>query len=307
MRTPLSRILLILSILTLCVPTLWAKKTYNEKIIWSQKPRNSNGLYTVKNFFVSNGISVNANAMYYFGDVDNEGVAFNGGFNKENLSYGGSLVLGYLLPVGHHCNMRFTFMGGTLNGNNKKKFESLDPPRDDFREFKSILLQPAVGVEFYPFWQAGFYIYGGVAVTASIITHYGFYYDKRVGPYERERTLLEGSTFGILPMVQLGLGYNWTINPSWAIGVELMLQEGLVDTQYMNLDAWPMAPSQNTDGVKLGESFGKWTDRYGKEHIHWNDGWFQVGITVSYRWRTCEQCRIIDDSHRAPRNKTRKY
>ena len=307
MRTHLSRTLLILSALLLLTTTMEAKK-YNEKIVWSQKPRSSNGLYTVKNFFVSNGISINANAMYYFGDVDNEGIAFNGGFNKENVSYGGSLVLGYLLPVGHHCNMRFTLMGGVLNGNNKVKFDNLNPPRDDYRKFNAFMIQPSVGVEYYPFWQAGFYLYGGISLTSSIITNYQFYYYKS-SPGGKERHMIEGSTFGILPMIQLGLGYNWTINPSWSLGVEFLIQEGVTDTHYMNLDGWPMAANQNSDGVELGNPnpFSKWTDRNGKEHIHWNDGWFQLGITIAYRWRTCEQCRIIDDSHKRARNTKRKY
>ena len=78
------------------------------------------------------------------------------------------------------------------------------------------------------------------------------------------------------------------------MSAELMVQEGLIDTQYMNLDAFPLDPSQNSKGVALGNSFGKWTDRYGKEHIHWNDGWFQLGITVSYHWRNCEHCRVLN-------------
>jgi hypothetical protein len=82
------------------------------------------------------------------------------------------------------------------------------------------------------------------------------------------------------------------------MGAEIMIQEGLIDTHYMNLDAFPLAPSQNSDGVALGNSFGKWTDRYGKEHIHWNDGWFQVGLTVTYHWRNCEHCRILNNYSR---------
>ena len=82
------------------------------------------------------------------------------------------------------------------------------------------------------------------------------------------------------------------------MGLEVMIQEGLIDTHYMNLDAFPLAKSQNGDGVELGNSFGKWTDRYGKEHIHWNDGWFQVGLTVTYHWRSCEHCRIINNYSR---------
>ena len=170
----------------------------------------------------------------------------------------------------------------------------LAEPRDDYRKFKSILVQPAVGVEYYPFNRAGFFLYGGIALTASIITEYEFYYYARVDG-QKVRTPLRGSTYGLLPMVQLGLGWSWRLTDSWMLSIHAMVQEGLIDTHYMNLDAWPLAPSQNSDGVALGNSFGKWTDRYGDEHIHWNDGWFEFGISVSYRWSNCDHCRILNN------------
>lgn len=271
-----------------------AKAAYRDRyrVVWTKNPNKRTGLFTTKNYFVSQGVGLSASAMYYFGDVDNEGVAFNGGFNTNNLSLGGGFCFFYNLPAGNHCNLRFSLMGGTLRGNNELKFSSLSIPRDDYRKFHAILIQPAFGVQYYPFSNAGFYIYAGVAVSASIIDNYEFYYY----PHEtKERTLLKGNTYGILPMAQLGLGYSWKLTPSWSLSAEIMIQEGVIDTHYMNLDAWPLAKSQNSDNVELGNSFGKWTDRYGKEHIHWNDGWFQVGITVTYHWRNCEHCRIIDN------------
>lgn len=273
----------------------------NKRVLWTKKPSSSTGLYTTKNYFVSHGVGGNIGALYYFGDVDNEGLAFHGGFNTHNLSIGGGLSFFYNLPVSNHINLRFTLMGGTLHGNNELKFKSLDQPRDDFRKFTSILIQPAVGVQYYPFSNAGFYLYGGVAVAGSIITNYEFYYYPQGSS---ERKLLKGKTFGILPMVQLAIGYTWRLTNSWSMGLEVMVQEGLIDTHYMNLDAFPLAASQNGDGVELGRSFGKWTDRYGKEHIHWNDGWFQVGLTVTYHWRNCEHCRIINNySHIKPKRR----
>ena len=278
----------------LLLPTSVRALEDRNNIVWSSKQNSQTGLYTTKNYFVSQGVSLNVSALYYFGDVDNEGVAFHGGFNVENLSIGGGLTFAYNLPLGNHCNLRTTLMAGTLRGNNELKFQMLDSVRDDYRRFQSILIQPAVGIQYYPFTNAGFYIYGGLAVSASIITDYQFWYYKRVGN-EKERTLLQGSTFGILPMIQLAIGYSWKLAPSWTMSAEIMIQEGLIDTQYMNLDAYPLAPAQNSDGVALGSSFGKWTDRYGKEHIHWNDGWFQVGLTVTYQWRNCETCRILNN------------
>ena len=296
----------LLSALLLMPLAVQAGTTHDgRRIVWAQKPNSKNGLFTTKNFFISHGININASAMYYFGDVDNEGLAFHGGFNRHNLSFGGSLNFSYSMPASVHCNLRYSLMFGTLGGNNEKKFNKLG--RDDYRKFKSIIIQPAFGVEIYPFTNAGFYIYAGVGVTASIITNYEFYYYKRVGS-GKERTLLKGSTFGILPMAQLGLGYNWRLSESWAMGLEIMIQEGLIDTKYVNLDAWPMDGSQNSDGVDLGSTFGTWVDRNGKKHIHWNDGWFQVGITVSYRWNNCEQCRILDNyTHIKPQRNSKKH
>ena len=80
------------------------------RVVWTKKASHQTGLYTTKNYFVSHGVGVTASAMYYFGDVDNEGVAFNGGFNLKNLSLGGGLNFFYNLPAGNHCNIRFAIM-----------------------------------------------------------------------------------------------------------------------------------------------------------------------------------------------------
>ena len=114
----------------------------NTDIAWTNKANSRTGLYTTKNYFVSQGVSIGVGAMYYFGDVDNEGVAFTGGFNKENVSYGGGLNFGYNIPAGNCCNLRVGLMGGTLRGNNKVKFDNLAEPRDDYRKFQSVLIQP---------------------------------------------------------------------------------------------------------------------------------------------------------------------
>ena len=288
-------VMVLISLWLIATPMTVMGKSSQRRQIWSSKPSPEYGLYTVKNYFVSHGVNLNANALYYFGDVDNEGVAFNGGFNLDNLSVGGSFLMAYNLPTGNHCNLRFSLMGGTLRGNNELKFKTLNPPRDDFRKFSSILIQPAVGVQYYPFVRAGLYLYGGVAFTASIIRSYEFYYNKKISGSQTERRLLQGKTFGFLPMVQLGLGYSWRLTESWVMSAEIMIQEGLIDTHYLNLDAWPLAASQNSDHVELGGSFGTYINRYGQKQIHWNDGWFQVGLTITYQWNTCEHCRILNN------------
>lgn len=266
----------------------------SKRQVWRQRSNSSTGLYTTKNYFVTEGVSLNVSGLYYFGDVDNEGLAFHGGFNLNNLSLGGGLQFSYQMPAGNHCNIRFGIMGGTLRGNNEEKFKSLPDPRDDYRRFHSVVIQPSVGVQYYPFTNAGFYLYAGIGVSASIIMDYQFYYYKKVGN-NKERTLLRGKTFGFLPMVQLGIGYSWRLTDSWLMSVEIAVDEGLIDTHYLNLDGWPMAPGQNSDAVALGNSFGTYIGRDGKEHLHWNDGWFQVGFTFTYRWSSCDYCRIINN------------
>ena len=270
------------------------------RIVWREHQNQQTGLYSTKNYFVSHGVTFNLSALYYFGDVDNEGMAFHGGFNTENLSIGGGLTFGYTMPAGNHCNVRYSLKGGSLHGNNKEKFDNLPEPRNDYRKFRSIIIQPSIGVEYYPFSNAGFFLYGGLGLTASIITNFEFYYNTRVGN-ETVRSSLTGSTFGFLPMIQLGLGYSWRLADSWILSAEVLVQEGLVDTHYLNLDAWPLSPNQNSEGKALGSTNGKWTDGSGQEHIRWNDGWFEVGISVSYRWSNCERCRALNTYFRPRR------
>jgi len=289
-----SRAFLLFVLVLLALPMTVLAKSGHQRVAWRSKANSRTGLYTTKNLFVSHGITMGFNVMYYYGDVDNEGVVFSGGFNKNNLSYGGGLYFFYNLPAGNHCNLKFGIMGGTMNGNNKTKLQHLTVPRDDYRKFNSILIQPAVGVQYYPFSNAGFYLYGGLAVAGSIITNYEFYYYRNEGS-QKVRDKVEGSTFGILPMVQAGIGYSWRLSDSWLMSAEILVSEGLVDTQYMNLDAYPLAASQNSQGVELGKSFGTWTDKNGMKHTRWNDGWFQVGITVTYQWQNCEHCRMINN------------
>lgn len=265
-------------------------RTGRDRVIWAGKANSNTGLYTTQNYFVSQGVSFNGSAMYYFGDADNEGVAFNGGFNLKNMSLGGGLRISYNMPAGNCCNMRYALMGGTLRGNNKDMFDNLPTPRDDYRSFHSWFVQPSVGVEYYPFTRAGFYIYGGIALTISIIDQFQYYHHITV-QNETQYISLEGHTYGILPMVQLGLGYSWRLSESVVLSLELMGQEGLVDAHYMNLDAYPMASGQNKYGIEMGSVGGKWVDANGKEHLHWNDGWFQLGLTLAYKWRECEYCR----------------
>ena len=268
-------------------------------IVWRGTASRRTGLYTTQNYFVSEGISASVSGLYYYGDIDNVGFIFNGGINNRSL--GMSVSAAYNMPIGNMCNLRFGLLGGSLQGNNKDKFKSLDKPRSDYKRFYSYLLEPSVGVQFYPFTRAGLYLYGGLALAFSYIYHYRFYY------YDEASSIKEvhGSTYGILPIVQLGVGYTWRLTEGWSLGVEFMIQEGLIDSYYANLDGLPMDKSQNVDGVQIGSGAGVW-ERSSKKEMRWNDGWYQLGLTVTYHWRTCEHCRFINN-YQGVRGGKRRY
>ncbi|MBQ7632064.1 MAG: hypothetical protein IJS82_04830 [Paludibacteraceae bacterium] len=297
--------LLLVSCLTLSV---WAEETEEKggsEFAWSSKQSSRTGLYSTRNYFITNGVSLSVHAMYYFGDVDNVGVAFNGGFNKYNLSYGGALSFQYLLPLSHHCNMRFSLGAGKLNGNNayiiSQNIDSLGNRRNDYRKFDSWFIQPAVGVEIYPFEKAGFYLYGGIALTASHINaekgtitfeNDGETIKELVPQQDRAgNVLFPITTWSFLPMAQLGIGYSIRLNKSWTLNIEAMGQLGLCDLPRMNLDAWPLPD----------------TEASGYSHNKSPDGWFQLGVTVTYRWRNCEHCRLNKNTrgHRGARSARR--
>ena len=45
------------------------------RIVWGAKQNRNTGLYSMRNSFVSHGVTLNVSALYFFGDVDNEGRA----------------------------------------------------------------------------------------------------------------------------------------------------------------------------------------------------------------------------------------
>ena len=260
-------------------------------IVWTKRPNRGSGLYTTRNYFVAPGVSISGFANYYYGDVDNVGVPFNGGFNVKNLNGGGSLS--YQHPISNHCNLRVGLLAGALGGDNTKTLketitnkDGTVKVRDDFKKFQSIVIQPFAGVQYYPFSQVGFYLYGGFGIAGSIITKYDFI---RLEMKEPSTEHMTGSAFGILPMVQLGIGYSWMLSTSWSIGAEIMVQQGLCDEYSVNLDAYPLDGRYNG-----GESYGTGGLK-NNGTPKWADGWFQVGITLTYQWRNCETCQIINN------------
>ena len=90
---------------------------------WRSHPNSRNGLYTTRNPSVGQGITLTANALYYYGDVDMLSYAFRYGFQKQNLSLGGSVLFSYLHPLANSANWRFSLSGGYLHGNDSARYE----------------------------------------------------------------------------------------------------------------------------------------------------------------------------------------
>ena len=284
----LRSVILILVLCGMCISSS-AEEEQKSRIVWTKRPNRGTGLYTTRNYFVAPGVSLNGSAFYYYGDVDNVGGPFSGGFNVRNLK--GGATLSYQHPISNHCNLRVGLLGGMLSGDNTYTLNALRPDstkRDDFKKFQSIIIEPFAGVQYYPFSRIGLYLYGGVGITASIITKFDFvHYDTREH--------LTGSTFGIVPVVQLGLGYSWMLSTSWSLSAEIMVQQGLCDEYYYNLDAFPLAASQSSNGQPYGTGGSSYKGADGKIRHKASDGWIQAGITITYQWRNCETCQIINN------------
>ena len=237
---------------------------YN-KPVWGKKTNKMTGLYTVRNKSIGNAVTLGINAMYYYGDVDMLDQAFVHGFQPQNLSLGGSLYFGYQMPLGRFCNWRFSLGAGYLHGNDSARTETRtvhgETKRAGKGSFSSIFGEFNAGVEIYPFPRAGFYIFAGLGVAVSYIN------------YEFEKYgIPKGSTVSILPMLPVEIGYNFYLGGSFFLGISVSVHQGLMDMGKANLDAWPL------------ESTSK---------FQWGDGYFQIGLSFSYRWHNCEVCRHL--------------
>ena len=236
---------------------------YN-KPVWGKKANRRTGLYTIKNQSLGNAVSFGVNAMYYYGDVDMLDQAMIHGFQPQNLSFGGALYFGYSHQLTHFANWRFSLNAGYLHGNDSTRKETRTVKGKTIPagkgKFNSIFGELAAGIEIYPFPKAGFYIYAGLGLNVSYI-NYDFT-NYQIPP---------GSTVSVLPMLPVEIGYNFYIAKSFYIGLSVSVHQGLMDMGGANLDAWPLEKTSK---------------------FQWGDGYFQIGLSFSYRWHNCEPCRI---------------
>lgn len=234
---------------------------------WRHSP-DYGGRYSTQNPLVSQGITIAGNVLYYYGDVDMLGVAFKDGFQAQNLSLGGGLDFSYHHPVTNTANMRFSLLGGYLHGNDSARYEMATDKTTGQEAllqtgkgfFRSGFGEVAVGIEWFPFSKAGLYIYAGLGLNLSII-NYDFTRVNRGA----------GQTFGILPMLPVEIGYSFNLTHGFFLNIMASVHQGLLDVPYCNLDAWPIVKSSR---------------------FQWGDGYFMLGVSLSYRWQKCEPCRM---------------
>ena len=234
-----------------------ARITQHNKPIWAKKPRKSTGLYTIHNQNIGNAISLSINATYYYGDIEMHDQAFVQGFQPQNLSIGGSMAVGYHMPISRFFDCRFSLGMGYLHGN--------DSVRVDYQKgsFSNIFGELNAGVEFYPLPRAGLYIFAGLGLNLSYI-NYDF--------HEKHPDLGAGSTISFVPIVPIEIGYNFDLGSSCFLGISVGIHQALMYMGRSNLDAWPLY----TTSTKF----------------QWSDGYFTIGLSFSYRWHNCESCRI---------------
>ncbi len=234
---------------------------------WRKTP-DAHGLYSTRNYSVAQGVTITGNALYYYGDVDMLGVAFKEGFQRQNLSVGGSVIFSYLHPLANSANWRFSLSGGYLHGNDSARYAlTTDPVTGQEVQtqigkgsFKSGFGELAAGIEWYPFPKAGFYIYAGLGLNLSVI-NYDFTRSDRG----------EGQVVSVLPMLPLEIGYNINLTHGFFMTVMASVHQGLLDVPNSNLDAYPLTKSSR---------------------FQWGDGYFMLGVSFSYRWQKCEPCRL---------------
>ena len=234
-----------------------ARQNKYNSIRWGKKAHKSNGLYAIRNRQIGNGVCLDVNAMYYYGDVDQLDQAFVHGFQPQNLSVGAGLHFSYLMPQGQFFNWKFSLGLGYLHGDDSNR------PDGNYKgNFKSVFGELAAGLEFYPIQHAGFYIYAGLGVNISGIT-YDFSHYSWAG---------SGHTTSAVPMLPIEIGYNFYLGRSFFLGISLGVHQALLDMGHSNLDAWPLETTS--------------------QKFQWGDGYFMLGISFSYRWHNCETCRM---------------
>lgn len=202
-----------------------------------------------KDGFNVKGMNFGVGVLYYFGDADagSGSLPVITSITFDDLGFAG--FFNYNWPLTDHFGLQAGVDLGMLRGNNRKNAQA------SRREFMSAFLQPNVGVNIFPIDQMGLYFHFGIAATASYLLK--FDYASVTDPALKPN-------FGILPMGQVQIGYNWNLTTAWRMGVFGAFKMGFMDMKNVNLDGWPVVPATANN---------------------WPDGYFQIGITINYYQR----------------------
>lgn len=210
--------------------------------------------------------------LYYYGDVENRGFAMFNGPIADNFCGLGKFSVTH--RVGNFTHMRYTIAGGVINGDNTKyadKMATTNTPLS-YRNFHSWVVNGSVGVEIYPVHNTGFYLYAGFLFNYSNL-NYTFW------------KIYHGKQECFLPMIPLEVGYAFRMSENWYINVHLGWTQGLCDKDGWSLDGFPHKHVLS-DGTEL--TMGLPPSSYVNKMA---DGWFSLGITVSYTWqKKCITC-----------------
>ncbi|MBQ7449159.1 MAG: hypothetical protein IJS73_05075 [Paludibacteraceae bacterium] len=245
-------------------------------LVWRRKPNRRTGLYTVGNSSVRNGLTLSVNGLYYYGDNDARGIALSDGFKSNNLSISGSLAFAYVMPQSRISNWRFSLNVGKLRGDNS------DIRPTNYRKFSSWFGEIAAGIEVYPIRKAGFYIYAGIGVNLG---NRKYEFVRGGKQFANTVTVAKGEHFTFAPVIPIEIGYDFRLTKSWGLRLSLSAHQAVVDAPHVNMDGYPMSPSEDAGGIGFGRGGGN----------KWADGYFQIGLSVSYNWHNCEKCRLYED------------
>lgn len=277
-----------LILLVLLLPSvLWAVNPAQKRrtgLAWSSTQSRQSGLYLRDTGKGLDGWVFSLNALYYYGDVDAQGIIFKDGFRLNNL--GASLGVAYEHPIpnSRHFALRYQANLGFLRGNAWE-----DRANDELRynqkvSFYSMFLEPSVGVEWYPSTRAGFYVFAGVAANLCLVND----------AFERQGATTDSDwghpqlQFSALPMVQIELGYDINFK-TCMLRISASVHQGLIDAYHSNLDGYP----NNYPQVDNGQlAYG--TPQYKPYSMNeWADGYFQIGVGFSWKGNKCEVCRMM--------------
>lgn len=225
---------------------------------------NEYGLHRNNQHYVSSDhiLTLIVSTNRYYGDVERPLdqmylIDYGIGYHPGNQMAGSiSLQYGY-----HFCNWvayRAQIDFGNLRGK-VGYYRILNNNRHEYyRKFSNTYVMYAMGIEIYPFYPIGLYIYIGVGGLTCINGYYDFNWQNKD---TRDYGSLKGNTVPILPVA---IGYRHTIK-CVQVGFEISWNPALLDTYTHNIDGYaskryPANPKTNT----------------------FKDGYFNIGISIGY-------------------------